>query len=152
MTLKRLMAVSASAGAEVSPQQVAPWLVLCPVGTAEVHVQHGWRAVRQLPAGTPVALIDSRPASRSRLRRIARKLPMTVERELIVLPTAGHPIVVMDDTSDAVRHFWRSVAAVPPGVAAASLPTTLLLRAARTLPWTWTGAIAPGRVLLGTRP
>ncbi len=152
MTVKRLVPVSTPAAAEASPQPVAPWLVLCPVGTAEVHVQHGWHAVRALPAGTPVVLIDSRPASRGRLRRIARKLPITVERELIVLPTAGHPIVVLDDTRDAVRHFWRSVAAVPPGVATASLPATLLLRVALALPWTWTGAIAPGRLLLGTRP
>src|SRR5215203_5055429 len=120
MTVKRLVAVSTPAAADASPQPVAPWLVLCPVGTREVHVQHGWHAVRALPAGTPVVLVDSRAASRGRLRRIARRLPITVERELIVLPTAGHPVVVLDDTRDAVRHFWRSVAAVPPGVAAAS--------------------------------
>ena len=115
-------------------------------------MRHGWKAVRRLPGGTPVALLDSRPASRLRLRRIARKLPITIERELIVLPTPGRPIVVLDDTPDAVRHFWRSVAAVPPGLAAALLPATLLLRAARAMPWTWTGAFAPGRVLLGTKP
>jgi hypothetical protein len=152
MTGRRVEAINTPAAEEASPQRAAPWLVFCPVGTAEIHVRHGWRAVRGLPARTPVVLVDSRPASRGRLRRIARKLSITVERELIVLPTASNPIVVLDDTRDAVRHFWRSVAAVPPGLAAASLPATLLLRAALALPWTWTGAIAPGRVLLGTRP
>jgi hypothetical protein len=31
------------------------------------------------------------------------------------------------------------------------LAITLLIMVGRRLPWTWTGAVAPGRVVLGTR-
>jgi hypothetical protein len=127
-----------------------PWLALCPPGTVEVDVRRGWRAL-MLPEGTPVALLDGRPLGRRRLRRIARRLPMTVERELVVLPSASHPIVVLDDTKAAVRHFWTCVAAVPPGLVLTALPATLVLFLARRLPWSWTGSVAPGRVVVGRR-
>jgi hypothetical protein len=150
MTVRRIGAVTAGPAVGAG-RSTAPWLALCPEGTVEVDVRHGWRSARQLPAGTPVVLLDGPPFSRRRLRRLARRVSATVERELVVLPTAGHPIVLLDDTPEAVRHFWTSVAAVPPGLALAWLPATVVLWIAQRVPWTWTGAVAPGRVLLGTR-
>jgi hypothetical protein len=155
VTVQRIGAASAPSPVRDTGLGAAPWLALSPAGAVEVDLRLGHRGVvrraRRLSPGTPVVLIDDRPLSRPRLRRLARRTAMAVERELIVLPTASSPVVVLDDTAEAVRHFWQAVAAVPPGLARASLPATVVLRLARSLPWTWTGAIAPGRVVLGVR-
>jgi hypothetical protein len=129
-------------------------MALCPPGTVEVVVPAGRRRrgaaePLALPPGTPVALLSARPLSRRRLRRIARRLAIGVDRELVVLPALRRPVVVLDDTKAAVRHFWTRVAAVPPGLVLTALPATVVLYLARTLPWSWTGAIAPGRVVQG---
>lgn len=129
---------------------VFPWLTLCPAGTIEIDARAG-RRTGELAPGTPVALRDDRPLSRRRLRRLARRLSIAVEREVIVLPTTGRPIVMIDDTEHAVRHFWTAMATVPPGLTATAMPATMVLRLARSLPWRWTGAAAPGRVLIGRK-
>jgi hypothetical protein len=66
-----------------------------------------------------------------------------------VLPTLVRPMVVIDDTEPAVRHFWSSIATVPPGLVLTAVPASALLGVARHLPWRWTGAAAPGRVVIG---
>ncbi|GAA0946940.1 hypothetical protein GCM10009554_43310 [Kribbella koreensis] len=131
----------------------SPWMTLCPLGTLEIDA----RAIDddlsdQLKPDLPVVLIDQRPFSRRRLRRLARELAIAVEREFIVLPTLGRPIVLIDDTEAAVRHFWTTIATVPPGLALSAVPASALLSLARRLPWSWTGAAAPGRALVGRRP
>lgn len=131
----------------------SPWMALCPFGTIEIDT-------RSIDAGTadqlnphlPVVLIDQRPFSRRRLRRVARALSIEVEREFIVFPTLRRPLMLIDDTEAAVRHFWSAVATVPPGLAFTALPATALLALARILPWSWTGGVAPGRALVGRRP
>ena len=96
--------------------------------------------------------MDQQPFSRRRLRRLARGLGVVVEREFVVLPSLGRPMVVIDDVEEAVRHFWTAVATVPPGLAFTALPASALLGLARIAPWRWTGAVAPGRVVIGRRP
>jgi hypothetical protein len=128
----------------------SPWLTLCPAGTVEIDARdvRGALAGRR-PANTPVVLVDDRPFSRRRLRRLADRLSVVIERELIVLPTVGRPIILVDDTEAAVRHFWTAIATVPPGLAFTALPATAMLGLARFLPWRWTGAAAPGRAVIG---
>jgi hypothetical protein len=128
----------------------SPWLTLCPAGTVEIDAREVRGATAgQLPADTSVVLLDDRPFSRRRLRRLADRLSVVIERELIVLPTLGRPIVLVDDTEAAVRHFWTAIATVPPGLALTALPATVMLGLARLLPWRWTGAAAPGRATIG---
>lgn len=131
-------------------RRVPPWTVLCDsdVLLIAAPTRH---ALRQVPSGRQVALAVDRPLARLRLRRLARRCDVVVERELIVVPTTANPIAVVDDEESAVRHFWRSVVAVPPGITRAALVATLVLGAARSLPWSWTGAVAPGRVVIGRR-
>jgi hypothetical protein len=74
-----------------------------------------------------------------------------VSRELVVVPSTTRAIASFDDTGSAVHHFWESVAAVPPGLTRSAGPATVALRLARAMPWAWTGALAPGRVVVGTR-
>ncbi|GAA2805968.1 hypothetical protein GCM10010522_24610 [Kribbella solani] len=74
-----------------------------------------------------------------------------MERELVVLPTLAHPMIVMDDVEQAIRYFWTAVATVPPGLALTALPASAALGIARRTPWRWTGAIAPARVVIGRR-
>jgi hypothetical protein len=125
-------------------------MALCPVGTVEIDART--TDVADLELDLPVILLDQRPFSRRRLRRLARRLSLEVEREFIVLPALRSAIVLIDDSEAAVRHFWKAVATVPPGLASTALPASALLGLARMLPWSWTGAIAPGRALVGRRP
>jgi hypothetical protein len=136
--------------AERTSPATSPWLTLCPAGTVEIDARDGRGAIAgHLPADTPVVLVDDRPFSRRRLRRLADRLSVVIERELIVLPTVGRPIILVDDTEAAVRHFWTAIATVPPGMAFTALPATVMLGLARSLPWGWTGAAAPGRAIIG---
>jgi hypothetical protein len=128
----------------------APWRALCPRRVLELR-DPALGTLQRLPSGTSVALLSDAPLSRRRLRHLARQAGIRVERELIVVPRTSSPIVVLDDTEESVRHFWASVAAVPPGLTWASAPASLALLAARRLPWRWTGALVPGRVLVGSR-
>lgn len=130
----------------------SPWMTLCPLGTLEIDARTIDAATAdRLKPNLPVVLIDQRPLSRRRLRRLARALSIEVEREFIVLPTLRHPLILIDDTEAAVRHFWSAIATVPPGLAFTALPVSALLALARRLPWSWTGAAAPGRALVGRR-
>ncbi|TDU83935.1 hypothetical protein EV138_6399 [Kribbella voronezhensis] len=135
-----------------SPLATSPWMTLCPPGTLEIDVRTDDAVVAELEPGLPVLLVDQRPFSRRRLRRLARRLALEIEREVIVLPTLHRPVVLVDDTEPSVRHFWTTIATVPPGLALSALPASALIGLARLLPWSWTGATAPGRVLLGRRP
>lgn len=128
----------------------APWRALCPRRVLELH-DPGLHSLRQLPAGTSVALVSGSPWARARLRRRARRAGIRIDRELIVLPTTASPIVVLDNSESAVQHFWSSVAAVPPGVTWAGAPASLALLLARRAPWRLTAAVAPGRVMIGSR-
>jgi hypothetical protein len=130
---------------------MSPWMTLCPLGTLEIDTRTTDDVADQLKPDLPVVLIDQRPFSRRRLRRLARELSIEIEREFIVLPTLGRPIVAIDDTASAVRHFWTTIATVPPGLAISAVPASALLSLARRLPWSWTGAAAPGRALVGRR-
>jgi hypothetical protein len=127
-------------------------LELCPPGTVEHDIGSGPVETSQLPAELPVVLMDQRPFSRRRLRRVARDLGVVLEREFVVLPTIERPMVVIDDVEPAIRHFWTAVATVPPGLAFTAVPASALLGLARRAPWRWTGAITPGRVVIGRRP
>jgi len=131
---------------------LSPWLQLCPPGTLEIDVRIGPVTADLLRPDLPVVLMDQHPFSRRRLRRLARGLGVVVEREFIVIPSIGRPMVVIDDVEEAVRHFWTSVATVPPGLAITALPASALLGLARLAPWRWTGAAAPARVVIGRRP
>ena len=128
----------------------SPWRTLCPRHVLEFR-DPDVRELQRLPSGTAVALVADRWMSRRRLRRRAALAGVVVERELIVVPSTTSPLMVLDDDRTAVRHFWAAVAAAPPGVTWAHGPLSLVLLGMRALPWTWTGAVAPGRVLVGSR-
>ena len=128
----------------------APWRALCPRGVVELR-NPAASTLQRLASGTPVALVCDSHLARFRVRRRARRAGIRVVRELVVVPSTSSPIVVLDETQAAVRHFWTSVAAVPPGLTRASAPATLALRIARVLPWRCTGLLAPGRVVVGVR-
>jgi hypothetical protein len=130
----------------------SPWLLLCPPGTVTIDVRTDPVRAELASGELPVVLADQRHFSRRRLRKKARELGVVVEREFVVLPSIERPMVVIDDTAEAIRHFWTAVATVPPGVAVTALPASALLGLVRLLPWRLTGAAAPGRVVVGRRP
>ncbi len=129
---------------------VAPWMALC--GDVAVEIRDPrFETLRSVACGTTVVLVCDQPLSRWRLRRLASRAGMVIERELIAVPSTRSPVVLVDEAESAVAHFWNDVITVPPGPALASLPATVVLGLARALPWRWTGAIAPGRVVIGRR-
>lgn len=132
------------------PAGDSPWLWLCPDDAVEV-MGLDRDHLASLPSGTPVVLVLDEPLARSRARRLARRTGLDVQRELIVLPNTRHPLVLIDDEPAAVEHLWRDVAAVPPGACRSAPLLALALRMAPAMPWEWTGALAPGRVLVGVR-
>jgi hypothetical protein len=128
----------------------APWRALCPRRVLELR-DPTVHTLRSLPSGTAVALVTDGPLNRVRLRRRARRSGVHIDRHLIVVPTTTAPLVVLDDTEDAVRHFWGAVATAPPGLTWARAPAGVALWLGRRVPWRWTGILAPGCVLVGSR-
>lgn len=128
----------------------APWRALCPTPVVELR-DPDRQTLRDLPCGTPVVLLTDVAFSRLRLRLLARRAGIRIDRELIAVPSTSASLVLVDDSKSAVRHFWAAVATVPPGLTRSSAPATLLVTLARKLPWRLTGAVAPGRVLIGRR-
>lgn len=132
--------------------RMAPWTLLCPEDTVLVRADDHRRLrvlLSTLRSGDRIGFVDGRMFSRWRLRRLATSCDVLIERELIVLPTLVSPIVVVDDTETSVGYLWDSVATVPPGMARTALPAAAALALVRVLPWSWTGALAPGRVVVG---
>lgn len=129
---------------------VAPWLVLCDEDAVEIRDPRV-EDVRRVASGTTVVLVCDEPLSRWRLRRLAARAGMAIERELVAVPSTRSPVVLLDEAESAVTHFWSDVITVPPGLTLTSVPASVALRLARMLPWRWTGALAPGRVVIGRR-
>jgi hypothetical protein len=133
--------------AEGSP----PWAILCPPGTVTVPVERARQVLASLAPGTPVALVTNGPLARRSLRRVCRAGDVRIDRELVALPSADRPLVLFDDDARSVARFWSGVAAIPPAPGWVTAPATLVLAVAARVPWQWTGALAPGRVLIGER-
>lgn len=129
----------------------SPWLALGPPGMLELRRPKAWE-VRFVDSGIWLCLVEDRLFARRRLSRVVRLSDLEVERELVAVPTARRPLVLVDDHESAVRQFWNDIATVPPGLARTALPAAGLLRIARLLPWRWTGAITPGRIVIGRMP
>jgi hypothetical protein len=129
----------------------SPWRVLGPPAMVELRRPRA-RSVRRLPPGSSVCLVTDTPLARWRLRRLARRTGLVVERELVAVPSTRAPLVLIDDLEGPIDRFWQSTATVPPGMARAALAAHLALVVARRMPWTWTGSLAPGRVVIGRLP
>jgi hypothetical protein len=108
--------------------------------------------LRSLAPGTSVFLVEDRVLARRRLRRLAGRQGLVLERELVAIPSARAALVLLDDRPEPVRQFWTTMVTVPPDVTRGSLPFTVLLGVARRVRWTWTGALAPGRVVIARKP
>jgi hypothetical protein len=131
------------------------WRLLAPRGAVAVDVGSGPRAVRRavaelraLPRGTPVVLLDHRPAGRLRARRLAAAGVIVIDRQYAALPSLRRPIVVAEDSRDSLRWACHSLVAPPPGItwAHALLDTAVKLLRRRPEAAGWVGA---GRVVVG---
>jgi hypothetical protein len=127
-----------------------PWLVLAPADAVELR-SHATREAQRLVPGTWVVLVANRPLARRHLRQAAQRAGISVHRELVVLPSTRHPLVVVDDDDECIALFWQAVAMVPPGLTHAHGVATLVLRVlTRTSPGL-TSRFAPGRILIGQK-
>jgi hypothetical protein len=108
--------------------------------------------LRALAPGTTVVLVDHRFGARRRSRRTARDGCVTVERELLAIPSVEDPAYAVEDAAPALRAFWRSFATVPPGEARGALAISAVCVLVAVLrPWAVIGAIVPGRFTIGRR-
>ncbi len=129
---------------------------LAPPGTAVVEV----RELRDAPGMPPrvgvgehVLLVDGGHFSPRRLRRIARRAGLVVDRELTVLPSLHEPAFVVEDATASLHWFWNNFATVPPGRSSGSLLITLATRAARRPPFLpLVGHLVAGRLMVAHRP
>jgi hypothetical protein len=146
--------VDGQRGAGGVPAQ-PPWVILAWTGMTLVDARkrrpREWlRQVGTLPSHAKVGIIDDRPLSRLRLRRLARRWNLLVERELILAPSVDAPVAVLEDTEWAVRRYWRTVPAssARQTFGASGLISVLPISLVRALPWSWTGLMSPHRILL----
>ena len=133
------------------------WGLLAPREAVAVNVQSGPLSVRRtakelraLPAGTPVVLLDHRPGGRLRARRIAATGAIVVDRQYVALPSLRRAIVVVEDTTDALRWTCWSLVTPPPGVTWAHALTDAAVTFLRRRPRA-AGSLA-GRVVVGRTP
>jgi hypothetical protein len=112
--------------------------------------------VRALPAGTRVALADRRPGGRRRLRRSAGRLGIQLEAEYVVLPTWAHATFVAADDPDTMTWLLATFFTTPPRVSRGRYLVEVVTRVGATRAGAATirrvlGALAPGRLAIGTR-
>lgn len=106
-----------------------------------------------LPPAERRLLLGHGPAGGRRLRESARRAGLTVERELLAIPSAEQPMLVLDDDPDALAWLCRSVLTVPPGTTwPAPLVDVALRLLARPGPRRLLGWALPGRAVLVRGP
>jgi hypothetical protein len=134
------------------------WGLLAPREAVTVDVRSGLLAVRRtaaelraLPAGTPVVLLDRRPGGRLRARRIAATGSIVVDRQYVALPSLRRAIVVVEDSTDALRWACWSLVTPPPGVTRAHALADAAVKFLRRRPGA-AGSLAAGRVAVGRTP
>lgn len=83
-----------------------PWAVLVPASAAciDARSQQPAEFLRQiavLPSQAWVSIVDDRPLSGRRLRRLAERAGLVIERELVVLASPGSGVTVIEDVTAA---------------------------------------------------
>ena len=134
------------------------WGLLAPREAVTVDVRSGLLAVRRtaaelraLPAGTPVVLLDHRPGGRLRVRRIAATGSIVIDRQYVALPSLRRAIVVVEDSTDALRWACWSLVTPPPAVTRAHALADAAVKFLRRRPGA-AGSLAAGRVAVGRTP
>ncbi|HEU5421663.1 MAG TPA: hypothetical protein VFV41_28550 [Streptosporangiaceae bacterium] len=131
------------------------WRLLAPAGAVVIDIAAGPLAVRRaaarltdLPAGSPVVLLDRRPGSAWRARRLAAAGVISIEGRYVALPSLRRAVVLAEDSADVLRWACRSLVAPPPGAAWAHGPLHAAIAVARRWP-RLVGWLAAGRVVIG---
>jgi hypothetical protein len=130
------------------------WRLLAPADAAVVDLPSRPLAVRStaerlraLPGGSPVILLDRRPASR-RTRRIALTSALTVDREYVALPSLRAAVVLVEDSRDSLVWTCRSLVTPPPGSTWAHGLVHVAVALLRRYP-RLASRLAAGRVVVG---
>jgi hypothetical protein len=134
------------------------WLVVSPDGSLRVDLRRGRArrraqsdAVRQLPAGTPVAVFATAPGAIGRCRSFASEADIQVEREYLAFPNAATPGYLVEDAPVSVGLFVERFLTSPPR-SRFSRPLEAGFGLLRRLDsWRLIRTIAPARVAVGRR-
>jgi hypothetical protein len=133
------------------PPRVEPWRLVADQGAVPFRLPGPVAAVRDLPAGTQVVLLDGRPGARWRCWRFAAAAGVRVEAAYVALPSLRRPLYLVRDSPETLRYFWSDLLVLPlapPALPLAGLALALLRRAGALR---WTGLAAPGFVAVGRR-
>ncbi|MFL5926538.1 MAG: hypothetical protein ACJ77E_06345 [Gaiellaceae bacterium] len=109
------------------------------------------RELQSVPAGARVVLRASAPGAKRRCKRFAAESGLELERAYLAFPSAGTPAYLVEDAPAPVRVFTDSVLVTPPGT-----PLTTVIEGCLSIlrglgGWRLVRALAPGRVIVGTR-
>jgi hypothetical protein len=139
---------------ELRSQRVPPWAVFVPpdATSIEARAQRVEECLRQIAALAPdswVSIVDDGPLGRWRLRRLAKRSGLVIERELVVLPAVDTTVIV----EDATRTRWRAPGGQVISPFAGGLPADLpvALWPARWLRSAWRRRWTAERLLLARR-
>ena len=130
--------------------------LVLPPSTLRIRLAAGRHGAAQLQrqlantgAGTVVAATAGAPGSRRRLRQALTRAGVEVLHEYILLPSVDAPVVVVEDSTAALRWIWRNFVTVPPGATRTAGPMHLAILLSRRLPPRLLSALLPGRVAVG---
>jgi hypothetical protein len=135
------------------------WRVVGGPGTVPVRLPRSpaaRRALRlrvlELPAATPVAIMDAGPGAARRSRRFARLCGVRLEREYAALPSLRFPAYLVERSPETVRYFCSALLAAPPRARPAAAAGTGMARwAIEHMPPGLVARFAPARVGVGQR-
>ena len=133
------------------------WRTLCPGDAVRIDLgardsgRDVARAIRDLPAGTPVVLAASWPAGARRCRAVAARSGVRLDREFLAIPNVRAPGCFVENAPGPARAFLRSVLVAPHQsrfgpVLDVALAVLRALGSRRAL-----AMVAPGRLVVGTR-
>lgn len=125
------------------------WRLLVPAGAVVVRIgprRTAIHQIRELPAGTIVALVGGR-----RLRGVARRAGLCVGAEYVALPSLATPVAITQMSRQPLRWTTRTMLTVPSGVARMHAPLWAAVRVVRAMPSLLARMPAGDRLVIGTR-
>lgn len=134
------------------------WRAVVPAGAVRVPVARSRsrrraqeRVLRQLPAGSDVALCAAAPGATRRCRALASRAGLQISREYLALPSASAPGYLVQDAPAPVDLLVETVLVTPPGSRLSALFDAGFRIVRRLKPHRLIRILAPGRVVVGRR-
>ena len=107
--------------------------------------------MRDLDAGTHVALCAAAPGAARRCRALASRAGVDIKREYLALPSAAAPGYLIETAPSTIDLLIETVLVTPPGTRLAPALDAGYRIVRRAKPRRLIEAMAPGRIVVGRR-